>query len=69
MSNKDIFGNGKNEEIFLSSIDTYVNSSEEDTYGLNAASKIDKNAATEPLTAEIERLSTENSNITYIADK
>lgn len=68
MSNKDIFNNGRNEGIILSSIDAYVNSSEEDTYGLNAASKIDKNADTEPLTAEIERLSTEKSNITYSAD-
>ncbi|MGB3755004.1 MAG: hypothetical protein WBA07_01335 [Rivularia sp. (in: cyanobacteria)] len=65
MSNKDIFNNGKNEEIILSSIDAYVNSSEEDTYGLNAASKIDNNTGSDSLISEIERLSSENINIIY----
>ena len=65
MSNKDIFNNGKNEEIILSS---YVNPSEEDTYGLNSVSKIDKNIGSESLIAEIENLNSENINIIYTTD-
>ena len=61
MANKDIFGNKNNEELFDSSL---LDSTTEDTYGLNTGNKVD-NAGTEPLIAEIERLSIENLNITY----
>lgn len=65
MANKDIFGNKNNEEIFDSSIDGLLDNSTEDTYGLNTDNKAN-NSGTEPLATEIERLSTENLNITYI---
>jgi RHS repeat-associated protein len=61
MASKDIFGNGNPEELFDSSL---LDSTAEDTYGLNAGNKVDS-AGTEPLTAEIERLSTDNINIAY----
>ena len=65
MGTKDIFGNGNNEEeIILSSID----SSYEDTYGLNAFSKVDHNSGSGPIIAEIENLNSENINLIYSTD-
>lgn len=64
MASKDIFGKGNPEELFDSSL---LDSSQEDTYGLNAGNKVDS-AGTDPLTAEIQRLSTNNINIEYSTD-
>ncbi len=60
MASKDIFGNG-NEELFDSSV---LDSSQEDTYGLNPGNKVDS-AGTDPLSTEIEKVSTDNINIAY----
>ncbi|MGF1675600.1 MAG: CARDB domain-containing protein, partial [Rivularia sp. (in: cyanobacteria)] len=64
MSNKDIFGNGNNEEIFYSSIDSLQDSSTSDAYGLNAANKVNS-LSSDPIIAETERLSTDNLDIIY----
>ncbi|MEM6398797.1 MAG: Ig-like domain-containing protein [Cyanobacteria bacterium P01_D01_bin.116] len=65
MANQDIFGNKNNEELFDSSIDGLLDSSQEDTYGLNAGNKTN-NPGTDPLAKELEQLQSENLNITYI---
>ncbi|MGB3654038.1 MAG: FG-GAP-like repeat-containing protein [Rivularia sp. (in: cyanobacteria)] len=65
MASKDIFGNGNPEELFDSSL---LDSSQEDTYGLNPGNKVN-NPGSDPLSTEIEKLSTDNNiNIVYSTD-
>ena len=62
MASKDIFTNKNNEENYDYSI---LDKSNYDTYGLNTTNQDVQSTGTEPLASEIERLSTENLNITY----
>ena len=63
MASKDIFNNGS-EELFDSSL---LDSSQEDIYGLNPGNKVN-NPGSDPLSTEIEKLSTDNISIEYNTD-